>query len=112
MIALREREEYQMIKHIVMWKVEDHEVHGTKEEIMKKVKESLEGLKGKIDGLLDIEVGKNFNEGAAAYDIVLYATFTSKEALEGYQTHPKHVAVADGLVRQVAVSRAAVDYEV
>ena len=100
-----------MVKHIVMWKVADHEVHGSKAEIQEKIKAGLESLKGKIDGLLDIEVGINFNKSVAAYDVVLYSTFTNKDALEEYQKHPEHLKVADGLVRQVAVSRV-VDYEI
>lgn len=101
-----------MIKHIVMWKVADHEAHGSKEEIQKKIKDGLEGLKGKIGGLLEIEVGIDFNKSPAAYDVVLYSTFESKDALQNYQKHPEHLKVADGLVRQVAVSRVVVDYEV
>ncbi len=99
-----------MVKHIVMWKVKEHEVHGTKEEVMHKIKKGLEGLKGKIDGLEEIEVGINFNASDAAFDVVLNSVFTSKEALEGYQNHPKHLEVANGLVRQVATSRVVVDY--
>lgn len=99
-----------MVKHIVMWKVKEHEVHGTKEEVMQKIKKGLEGLKGEIDGLEEIEVGINFNPSEAAYDVVLNSVLTSKEALEGYQNHPKHLEVANGLVRQVATSRVVVDY--
>lgn len=101
-----------MVKHIVMWKVKEHPVHGTKEEVMKKIKAGLEGLKGQIDGLETIEVGINFNGSEAAYDVVLNSVLKSKEALEGYQVHPKHLEVANGLVRQVATSRVVVDYEV
>ena len=101
-----------MVKHIVMWKVKAHEVHGTKEEVMCKIKRELEALKGQIDGLEEIEVGINEESSASAYDLVLYSTFVSKEALEGYQVHPKHVEVASSLVREVAISRAVVDYEI
>ena len=101
-----------MIKHIVMWQVKEHEFHGTKNEVIQKMKVALEGLKGKIEGLVEIEVGANFNTSEAAYDVVLYSTLTNKEALEGYQVHPLHVAIGKELVRQVAVSRVVVDYEV
>ncbi|MBE6022456.1 MAG: Dabb family protein [Cellulosilyticum sp.] len=101
-----------MVKHIVMWKVKEHEVHGSKEEVMQKIKEGLEGLKGQIEGLEEIEVGINFNLAEAAYDVVLNSILTSKAALEAYQNHPKHLEVANGLVRQVATSRVVVDYEV
>lgn len=101
-----------MVKHIVMWRVADHQVHGTKAEILSKMKEQLEGLKGQIEGLIDIEVGFNFNPADAAYDIALYSVLESKEALGHYQNHPKHLEVANGLVRQVAISRVVADYEI
>lgn len=101
-----------MIKHIVMWKVKEHEVHGTKEEVMRKIKLELEALKGCIEGLEEIEVGINFNPSDAAYDVVLNSVLVSKEALEAYQKHPKHMQVANELVRQVATSRVVVDYEI
>ncbi len=101
-----------MVKHIVMWKVEDHEKHGKKQEIMLKMKEQLEALKGEIEGLLEIEVGFNFNPAEAAYDVALYSVLKSKEALEHYQNHPKHLQVANELVRQVATHRVVADYEI
>ncbi len=101
-----------MVKHIVMWKVAAHEEHGTKEEIMQKIKEQLEGLRGQIEGLKEIEVGINFNTAPAAYDVVLYSTFEDEAALNHYQNHPKHLAIANQLVRVVATSRHVVDYEV
>ena len=100
-----------MIKHIVMWKVKEHEVHGSKEEVMRKIKAELEDLKGEIEGLQEIEVGINYNTCETAYDVVLYSTFVSREALDFYQGHPKHLKVASGLVRQVAIRRVVVDYE-
>lgn len=101
-----------VVKHIVMWKVKEHPIYGTKEEVMQKIKVGLEGLKGQIEGLEEIEVGINFNASENAYDVVLNSLLTSKEALEGYQANPKHLAVANDLVRQVAISRVVVDYEI
>ena len=110
-VQIDRKKEDKMIKHIVMWKVKEHEVHGSKEEVMKRIKVQLEDLKGEIEGLEEIEVGINYNPAETAYDLALYSTFVSKEALEGYQIHPKHVEVANNLVRQVATSRVVVDYE-
>ena len=112
MNIIKKKRGKQMVKHIVMWQVAAHEVHGTKEEVMVKMKEQLEGLKGEIEGLLNIEVGINFNDSPAAYDVVLYSEFVDAAALEYYQTHDKHIAVANDLIRQVATSRAVVDYTV
>lgn len=101
-----------MVKHIVMWKVEGHPVHGRKEEVIAKVKAGLESLKGQIEGLIEIEVGTNFNTSESAYDVVLYSTFVDRAALDFYQAHPKHLEVANNLVRQVATSRVVVDYDI
>ena len=43
---------------------------------------------------------------------MLDSTFELEEALKGYATHPKHVAVADGKVRPYTASRVCMDYEV
>ena len=93
-----------MTKHIVMWKIAD------KEKNAPVIKKGLEGLKGKIEGLVDIEVGVNTNSSDAAFDVVLYSVFTTQDALDGYQQNPLHLEVA-GFVRSVALERRVVDYE-
>ena len=95
-----------MTKHIVMWKIKNE----NKLENALKIKSGLEDLKGKIEGLIDIEVGINTNPSDMAFDVVLYSTFISQSALDGYQSNPLHLEVA-GFVRSVAVERHVVDYE-
>lgn len=94
-----------MIKHIVMWKIQD------KEKNAPEIKARLEGLMGKIDGLLKIEVGINTNPSDMAYDVALYSEFESQSALDGYQSNPIHLNEA-AFVRSVAVSRCVADYEI
>lgn len=94
------------MKHIVMWRIKDE----NKAENSLKVKELLEGLKDKIDGIKQIEVGINVETSDASYDLVLVSEFESKKALDDYQVNPLHVEVA-GFVREIAVSRVVVDYE-
>ncbi|MDC7677288.1 Dabb family protein [Asticcacaulis machinosus] len=96
-----------MIKHIVMWKLKDD----NKAENAAKVKQVLEGLQGKIDGLTLIEVGIDFSATGVSGDIVLYSEFTSREALDAYQVHPAHQEAA-AFVRSVVSDRLMVDYEV
>lgn len=48
-----------MVKHIVMWRMAESE---DKKQRAKDIKENLEALKGKIDVLVNIEVGLNFND--------------------------------------------------
>ncbi len=98
-----------MIKHIVFWKLKDEALDNSKQQNLKLMKEKLESLKGKIDGLLEVEVGTNYNP--KGYDICLVCTLSSKEALDLYQIHPEQVKVKDFVV-SVTNDRAVVDYEI
>lgn len=99
-----------MVKHIVMWRLHD-EVDGiSKAESAAAIKKTLEGLQGKIPGLLRIEVGLGFDGGSQAADVVLYSELESREALAAYQAHPLHQAVVP-LVKKHARERIVVDYE-
>jgi Stress responsive A/B Barrel Domain. len=98
-----------MIKHIVMWKLKE-EAHGNdKPTNAQLIKEKLEGLSGKIEGLLKIEVGIDFL-GGNNFDVVLYSELTSEEALDAYQNHPLHQELLP-FVRDAVVDRKAVDYK-
>lgn len=99
-----------MVKHIVMWRLQD-EVDGVaKTAAAVAIKEALEALKGKIPGLLHLEVGLDFDRGEQAADIVLYSELESRDALAAYQAHPLHQAVVP-LVRKHARERIVSDYE-
>ncbi len=94
-----------MVKHIVFWNVRNDE---SKESNMKEMRKKLTSLVGKIDGLISAEVGFNFNPNG--YDLALYSVFTSKEALDRYQTHPEHLKVKE-FVHSVITDRCVVDFE-
>ena len=99
-----------MVKHIVLWKLKE-EAHGNdKATNAKLIKEKLEDLSGKIEGLLKIEVGIDFL-GNNNYDVVLYSELASREALDIYQAHPLHQAVLP-FVKEAVSDRKAVDYEI
>ena len=83
-----------------------------KESVKKGIKDGLEGLKGKIPGLIDIKVNTEGRLASSTADLMLDSTFKSAEALKGYSKHPEHVAVADSKVRPYTVSRSCLDYEV
>ena len=99
-----------MIKHIVMWKIKGDTPLGSKEEVAMKMKVALEGLRGEIDSIVEIEVGINIEDSDMAYDVVLYSVFEDKEGLEAYQKHPAHQRVGKELVKPVSAGRAVVDY--
>ena len=97
-----------MIKHIVAWRlIEDKDKLASAAEI----KALLEDLRGKIPGLLHIEVGTNVVPDANAADVVLYSEFTDLDALKTYQAHPLHLAVVPK-VKALTSERRSVDYEI
>ena len=100
-----------MVKHVILWNFKDEFSDSEKSEIKKGIKEGLEGLKGQIDGLIDIKV---ITDGLASSnaDVMLDSSFADEASLKGYATHPKHVAVADGKVRPFTASRVCMDYEI
>ena len=83
-----------------------------KESVKKGIKDGLEGLKGKIPGLIDIKVNTEGRLASSAADLMLDSTFENAEALKGYSKHPEHVAVADSKVRPYTASRSCLDFEV
>lgn len=99
-----------MVKHIVMWKLKD-EAHGNdKATNARLIKEKLEALNGKIEGLLKLEVGIDFL-GGGNFDVVLYSKLSKKEDLDTYQNHPLHQALLP-FVKEAVTERKAVDFEV
>ena len=83
-----------------------------KESVKKGIKDGLEGLKGKIPGLIDIKVKTEGRLASSTADLMLDSTFENAEALKGYSKHPEHVAVADSKVRPYTASRSCLDFEV
>ncbi len=99
-----------MIKHIVLWRLKDEALGRTKAENAELMRGELEGLAGLVPGLLGIEVGVA-ERAIAGWDAALYSEFESQAALDAYQVHPEHQAVAE-FIGEVTLDRAAVDYEV
>lgn len=100
-----------MVKHIILWQLKDEYANEEKAQIAAEIKEGLEGLKGKIPGLLDIHVQVDKLASSNA-DVMLDSSFESEEALKGYAVHEEHVKVADTKVRPHTKSRVCIDYEI
>jgi hypothetical protein len=98
-----------MIKHIVMFKLKEFADGRNKIGNIGALKAMLEALPPKIEEIKFFEVGVNFFEGIAAYDVVLISEFDSVEALQRYQKHPLHLNVFD-FVSKTCNSRVVVDY--
>ena len=96
-----------MVKHMIIWKFKD-EVEN-KAQKAAAIKAALEGLVGKIEGLLEMYI---YTVGlpSSAGDLCMDSTFESAEALAFYAKHPLHVEVADGLVRPYMAQRLSFDF--
>ena len=99
-----------MVRHIVLWRLKP-EAHGqTAAENARAIKEKLEGLRGRIPGMLKIEVGLDFSQTDDSCDLALHSEFESRAALDAYQSHPEHKAVMP-FIREARSERRVVDYE-
>ncbi|HEX3901560.1 MAG TPA: Dabb family protein [Polyangia bacterium] len=99
-----------MVKHIVFWKLKS-EAHGRPAaENARAIKEKLEALRGRIPGLLRIEVGLDFSRTDSSCDLALTSEFESRGALDAYQAHPEHKAVMP-FILEARSGRYLVDYE-
>ena len=99
-----------MVKHIILWKLKDDLTEEEKQCVKKDIKAGLEGLVGRIPGLLNIVVNVDGRLDSSNADVMLDSTFTDEAALKAYAVHPEHVAVADGKVRPYTCLRTCLDY--
>lgn len=98
-----------MVKHVILWQLKEDLSAQEKAEVKAGIKEGLEGLAGKIPGLIDIHV-QTEGLGSSNADVMLDSSFENEEALKGYAVHPEHVKVADGKVRPYTANRVCMDY--
>ena len=94
-----------MIRHIVLFKIKDE----YKPELDALV-EAFYGMKGKIEGMTDLEAGKDVLHSERSYDLALITTFTDRAAFETYQTHPVHMPVRKRM-HEVRLTSVACDFE-
>ena len=100
-----------MVKHIILWTLNPELTAEEKAEVKKGIKEGLEGLLGKVPGLVSIKVNGDGRLDSSNCDVMRDSTLGNVEALKAYATHPAHVAVADGKVRPYTVQRVCLDFE-
>lgn len=100
-----------MVKHIILWDIKDEYSPSEKNEIKQNIKSGLEGLKGKIPGLIDIAVHTNDLPSSTA-DLMLDSLFEDENALAEYAKNPLHKNVADTFVRPFTAKRNCLDFEV
>ena len=98
-----------MVKHVIVWTLKDEYSDTEKADIKAGIKSGLEGLKGRIPGLVDVAV---FTDGleSSNSDLMLESFFESDEALKNYSVHPAHVEVATTKVRPFVKTRSCFDF--
>ena len=94
-----------MIRHIVMFKIKDE----FKAEIPQLV-ENFYGMKGRIEGMIDLEAGADILGSERSYDLALITVFKDRAAFEAYQTHPVHQPVRKRM-HEVRSASVACDFE-
>ena len=98
-----------MVKHMIIWKLKQD--IADKKSVAISIKKALEGLEGKIDGLLKMNILiEKFDSSAG--DIMMESLFVDEKALKEYQKHPMHVEVANGVVRPNVENRLSFDFEI
>lgn len=96
------------LKHLVSWKLKTEMTRQEKESAAAEIKKRLEALNGRIPGLLSLTVRTPLLSSSDG-DLLLDSTFSDEAALQGYQTHPKHLEAAS-FVRSVTESRSCSDF--
>lgn len=96
-----------MVKHIILWKLKDEH---NNDNIKGDIKNQLEALNGKIDGLIKLEI-QTASLPSSNADVMLYSEFENEASLKGYAIHPDHVFVADNYVRPFVETRLCLDFE-
>ena len=95
-----------MIRHMVLFKIKDE----YKADIPDMV-EKFYGMKGKIEGMLELEAGADILHSERSYDLALVTLFENREAFDAYQTHPVHMPVKKRM-HEVRSGSVACDFEV
>ena len=101
-----------MVKHIILWRLREDLSAEEKETVKRDIKAGLEGLAGRIPGLIYINVVIDGRLDSSNADVMLDSMFEDEAALRAYAVHPEHVAVADGKVRPYTIQRTCLDYEI
>ena len=100
-----------MVRHVIVWTLKDEYSDSEKAQIKAGIKEGLEGLAGRIPGLVEIRVNTE-GLGSSSGDAMLDSLFENEESLKNYSSNPLHVEVATTKVRPFVKVRSSFDYEV
>ena len=99
-----------MVKHVVAWRLKESALGSGKAENARRLRDKLEALRGRIPGLIRLEVGFDFSATENSADVVLVSEFESRAALAAYQIHPEHQGVV-AFASQVVSERRIADFD-
>lgn len=94
-----------MFTHIVFFKLKE-----PSNENVKKAKDILEGMRGKIQQLKELEVGVDVIHSQRSFDLSIITRFNSREEMDEYQVHPYHVNEVLAHLKPMLEKSAAIDY--
>ncbi len=98
-----------MVKHMIIWKLKEE--IADKKQVAENIKNALEGLEGKFDGLIKMNILMDKLDSSSG-DIMMDSTFKDEKALKEYQSHALHQEIANGLVRPNVQTRLSFDFEI
>ncbi len=86
-----------MVKHIIIWKLQDKCFGPNLETIKASMKNRLEDMNGQIPGLMSMEVHADCMSSSNG-DVVLEAVFESEEDVKAYKKNELRLAVTKDVV--------------
>lgn len=96
--------------HMVMWKLNGATAQ-TRQAQAQNLVQAFEATRGKLPGVLRMDVGANLIEAADACDLALCMVFESRQALEAYNAHPDHLTIKE-MMGPLRLARSQVDFEI
>ena len=97
-----------MVKHLVMWKLEDGLDRAQQAMAFR---EQANTLLSKIEGVLKVELWEGYKAQTIDHDLALYIEFAGREAEAGYRDHPCHIQFKEFIKGKVR-ERVCIDTEV
>ena len=81
-----------MVKHIILWTLNPELSEEEKQQVKAGIKAGLEGLVGKVPGLIDVKVHIDGRLASSNADVMLDSTLESEEALKRcFQFHMLYI---------------------
>lgn len=100
-----------MVRHVIIWDLKEELSPEEKTQRKLLIKQGLESLKDKIDGIISIRVETELLDSSNG-SLMLDSTFENEQALKNYSVHPEHLKVANNIVRPYVSQRKCADFEI